>query len=43
MQSFADLKPGGGVFSYEDPYAEGGLRVRTQYDQQGRLSGLEVA
>ena len=43
VQSFADLKPGGGVFSYEDPYAEGGLRVRTQYDQQGRLSGLEVA
>lgn len=40
VKSFADSKPDGGVFSYQDPYAESGLRVYTQYDADGRLTGL---
>ena len=40
VKSFADLKPDGGAFSYEDPYAETGLRVYAQYDASGRLTGL---
>lgn len=37
---FADLKPDGGVFSYQNPYAEEGLRLYTQYDGDGNLTGL---
>ena len=37
---FADLKPNGGSFSYQNPYAEEGLRIYTQYDEQGNLTGL---
>ena len=40
VRSFADLKPDGGAFSYEDPYAETGLRVRAEYDAAGQLTGL---
>lgn len=40
VRSFADLKPDGGVFSYEDPYLQEGLTVRTEYDRDGRLTGL---
>lgn len=40
VKSFADRTPGGGVFSYEDPAAQDGLRVRTEYDAGGRLIGL---
>jgi len=40
VRSFADLKPDDGVFSYEDPYVENGLKVYTQYDENGRLAGL---
>lgn len=38
--AFADLKPDGGAFSYEDPNAEDGLTVRTVYDENGNLIGL---
>ena len=37
---FADLKPNGGSFSYQNPYAEEGLRIYTHYDEQGNLTGL---
>lgn len=40
VKSFADLKPDGGAFSYQDPYGSGGLRVYTEYDAGGRLTGL---
>ncbi|MBD5160552.1 MAG: peptidoglycan DD-metalloendopeptidase family protein [Oscillibacter sp.] len=40
VRSFADLKPDGGVFSCQDPYASDGLTVRTEYDEDGRLLGL---
>lgn len=40
VKSFADLKPDGGTFSYEDPHIESGLRVYTQYDAAGRLTGI---
>ncbi|MCI9215058.1 MAG: hypothetical protein HFF75_07330, partial [Oscillospiraceae bacterium] len=40
VRSFADLQPNGGVFSYQDPYAETGLMVTTQYDVNGNLVGL---
>lgn len=40
--SFADLMPDGGCFSYQDPYAETGLKLRTVYDDGGKLAGLEV-
>ena len=40
VRSFADLKPDGGTFSYEDPYVREGLTVRTQYDEAGKLTGL---
>jgi len=42
VQIFVDLQPDGGVFSYSNPYAETGLRVYTQYDNAGKLSGLTV-
>ena len=42
VKSFADLKPDGGVFSWQDPKAEDGLRVRTEYDQDGNLTGLSA-
>ena len=42
VRSFADQKPGGGVFSYENPYADEGLRVGTVYDG-GVLAGLTAA
>lgn len=42
VKSFADLKPDGGAFSYQDPYAEGGLRVYTEYDADGHLTGLRT-
>lgn len=40
VRSFADLKPDGGVFSYQDPYAQEGLTVTTVYDADGKLAGL---
>ncbi len=40
VRSFADLNPGGGAFSYSDPYMEEGLAVHTEYDQDGRMIGL---
>lgn len=40
VASFADLKPDGGAFSYQNPYAEDGLQLYTQYDEQGSLTGL---
>ena len=40
--SFTDTKPNGGTFSYEDPYVESGLRVHTEYDQDGRLACLRA-
>lgn len=43
VKSFADLKPDGGTFSYEDPFAATGLRVYAQYDASGRLMGLYSA
>ena len=42
VKSFADLKPDGGAFSYQDPYAEFGLKVCTQYDADGNLTGLRA-
>ena len=42
VRSFADQKPDGGAFSYQDPYAETGLKVTTQYDQDGKLLGLSA-
>ena len=42
VRSFADQKPDGGAFSYEDPYAETGLTVTAQYDQDGKLTGLSA-
>ncbi len=42
VRSFADLKPDGGAFSYEDPYARDGLTVYTEYGQDGKLTGLTV-
>ncbi len=40
VRVFADLKPDGGSFSYEDPCAEDGLTVYTEYDRDGKLAGL---
>ena len=40
VRSFADLKPDGGTFSYQDPYAQEGLTVYTEYDESGKLLGL---
>lgn len=40
VKSFADLKPDGGVFSYQDPYLPSGLQVYTQYDANDHLAGL---
>lgn len=40
VQSFADLKPDGSTFSYQDPYTENGLRVYTEYDASGNLTGF---
>ena len=42
VRSFADLKPDGSVFSWQDPTAEAGLRVYTEYDQDGELTGLRT-
>ncbi|MCI8466270.1 MAG: hypothetical protein HFI63_10555, partial [Lachnospiraceae bacterium] len=42
VKSFADLKPDGGAFSYQDPYTESGLRVYTQYGVDGNLTGLRA-
>lgn len=42
VRSFADQKPDGGAFSYQDPYAETGLTVTAQYDQNGNLTGLSA-
>lgn len=42
VRSFADQKPGGGVFSYQDPYAETGLAVTAQYDRDGKLIGVRA-
>ena len=42
VRSFADLKPDGGTFSYEDPYAQEGLTVCTEYDENGKLTGLSA-
>lgn len=42
VKSFADLKPDGGAFSYQDPYTESGLRVYTQYGADGNLTGLRA-
>lgn len=43
VKSFADLKPASGVFSWQDPNAEIGLKVHTEYDQNGKLTGLRAA
>lgn len=40
VKSFADLKPDGGAFSYQVPYAENGLSVCTTYGPDGKLTGL---
>lgn len=40
VKLFADSKPDGGEFSYSDPNMETGLRVYTEYDMEGNLSGL---
>ena len=40
VKSFADLRPDGGAFSYQDPYVESGLRVYAEYDAGGNLTGL---
>ena len=42
VRSFADQTPGGGTFSYQDPYTEEGLRVYAEYDEAGRLTGLRA-
>ena len=42
VRTFADLRPDGGAFSYQDPYAETGLTVTTQYDRDGNLIGLSA-
>ncbi len=42
VRTFADLHPDGGAFSYQDPYAETGLTVTAQYDQDGNLTGLRA-
>ena len=42
VRSFADLRPDGSAFSYADPYAETGLTVTAQYDQNGKLTGLSA-
>jgi len=40
VKFFADLKPDGGAFSYQDIYAESGLSVYAQYDADGNLIRL---
>ena len=40
VRSFADLKPNGGAFSYQDPCTQEGLTVYTEYDRNGGLTGL---
>lgn len=42
VRSFADQKPDGGAFSYQDPYAEDGLAVHTEYGWDGKLLGLSA-
>ena len=39
---FADLKPNGSVFSYDNPYVEKGLNVYTVYDKHGSVTGLKT-
>lgn len=39
---FADLKPNGSVFSYDNPYVEKGLNVYTVYDKDGSVTGLKT-
>lgn len=40
VKLFTDLKPDGSAFSYRDPDTEDGLRVFTEYDKNGKLTGL---
>lgn len=40
VKSFADLKPDGGTFTYQDPSVKRGLRLYTVYDENGRLADL---
>lgn len=42
VKSFADLKPDGGAFSCSDSEAEEGIRLRTVYDRNGKLTGLRA-
>lgn len=42
VKSFADLKPDGGAFSYQDPLAAEGLSVYTVYNSDGKLTGLRT-
>lgn len=37
---FADLKPDGSAFSYDNPYVSDGLRVYTEYGADGQVTGL---
>lgn len=38
VQSFADLRPDGGAFTFEDPLCTDGLKVYTCYDEDGTRS-----
>lgn len=42
VSSFADENPDGGVFTYTDDAVPDGLAIRTQYDGEGHLTGLEA-
>lgn len=42
VSCFADLRPDGGAFTYEDPFVKGGAEVCTVYDENGVLTGLDV-
>lgn len=42
VRSFADVKPDGGTFSFQDPDAQSGLRLYTAYDESGELTGLRA-
>ena len=41
VHQFSDVTPDGGAFSFTSG-EESGIRVRTVYDEQGRLSGMEI-
>ena len=43
VRQFADLRPDGSAFTYENPYCREGLSLYAVYDESGALAGLRAA